>query len=288
MEIENAPAKSRILVADDESCMLELLHDLFTSNGYDVETACDGMQAGKILLEREIDLVVTDLIMPGVNGMDLIKNIRFLHPECRIILITGYPKDADIVQCLLHNVSRYIRKPFQLETVLQQVVEVLGEKDPQPFQRVENRVGGWLEMDLNTTEDALIRAHHFVEHYILEYVAPPETAKRLAWSFYEMVRNAMEWGNQLNESTVVRVGCLALSDRVLFKIQDQGKGFDVGMAFKQVEDPLLRQELRSKAGKRPGGYGIEITRKYMDDLFYNEKGNCLVMTKYVKAQPAFS
>lgn len=278
----NETAKIRILVVDDDPLIRGLLYDFLAEKGYEVEKAADGVQAEEILLEKKMDLVLTDLLLPGPSGLDLAKKIRFLYPECRIILITGNPQDADIVQCITQNVSRYLCKPFPFDTIVRTIEEVLSEQDPQPFHAVDQNVGGWLEMDLKATEDALIRAHHYMEHYLLEHLTQAETAKRLAWSFYEMVRNAMEWGNRLDENTLVRVGCLALSDRVLFKVQDQGSGFDVKAAFQQVEDPFLRQHLRKEAGKRPGGYGIEITRKYMDDLFYNEKGNCLIMTKYVR------
>ncbi|MHC4780830.1 MAG: ATP-binding protein [Planctomycetota bacterium] len=96
-----------------------------------------------------------------------------------------------------------------------------------------------------------------------------------------MLRNAMEWGNSLKREYLVRVGCLVLSDRVIFKVQDEGKGFDVAGAFDPIRDPIERMTDRQERGKRPGGYGIELARQYMDELFYNEAGNCVIMTKMI-------
>jgi DNA-binding response OmpR family regulator len=86
--------RSRILVVDDEKYVRGLLCDVLTAWGYEVDTVADGREGLRLLVERAYDLVVTDLHMPGVNGLDLIKTVRLRGLPVPMIMLTASVQDA--------------------------------------------------------------------------------------------------------------------------------------------------------------------------------------------------
>jgi len=269
---------SHILIVDDEVPIRNMLVAWFIDKGHKVSEAPDGIIAERMIYQDKYDVVIADIMMPEMDGMELLKQVRFADPTVKFIIMTGHHKHENVPRCLEYNVSRYIIKPFHLEAINRLVEEVLSERETQKISRIENNLGGWLEVDLFSSEESLMTVHNCMQQYLCGYL-PPEISKKISFPFYEMVRNAIEWGNILEKERIVSISCMVLSDRVVFKIKDEGKGFDIIKAFSPTSDPFQRQLQREKEGKRPGGYGIEISKKFMDDVFYNEKGNCVIMTK---------
>jgi CheY-like chemotaxis protein len=269
-----------ILIVDDENTIREMLVVWFSDKGHHVSEASNGLIAQQMIFSRQFDLIITDIMMPDMNGMELLKSVKFTNPHIKFIVMTGFHKPENIPLCLKYNISRYIQKPFRMEQINSVVEEVINEKESEKIKLSATVAEGWLELELYSNEESLMLLHNCMEQYLCGYLSSEET-KMISFSFYEMFRNAIEWGNSFEKNLIVHVSCMVLSDRVVFKIQDEGKGFNVIQALKPITDPFDRQTARENAGKRPGGYGIEITKKYMDEFFYNEKGNCLIMTKII-------
>ncbi|MBI3267698.1 MAG: ATP-binding protein [Planctomycetes bacterium] len=103
----------------------------------------------------------------------------------------------------------------------------------------------------------------------------------LKFALREICQNAFEWGNQKEPQRYIRVSYCLFADKIVLKISDEGEGFDPA----RVPDPKkdLRNVVlaRKKAGKRPGGFGIYLVKKIMDEVVYNEKGNVVLLTKHL-------
>ncbi|MEW6532603.1 MAG: sigma-54 dependent transcriptional regulator [Thermodesulfobacteriota bacterium] len=105
----------RLLVVDDEASMRELLQILLSKEGYEVDLATTGEEAMDLYHKQEPDLVITDVKMPGMSGLDLIREIRALNPLAAIIAITAYASADDAVRAMREGAYDYISKPFQVE-----------------------------------------------------------------------------------------------------------------------------------------------------------------------------
>lgn len=113
----------KILVVDDEAIMRDLLTDYFEMMDYKVTSAKDGSVAWEILSEAapgEFDLVVSDINMPKMGGIELFRNIRSKYPEMPIILMTGY--GIEKVKQDVEKAEGFLAKPFELD-VLNDLVE---------------------------------------------------------------------------------------------------------------------------------------------------------------------
>ncbi len=117
---------ARILVIDNEDIVLELLGDILSMGGHETVVASDG-EAGIALYDAErIDLVITDIIMPDKDGLDVIKELRKDHPQVKIIA-SAASGDELLSLAMDAGANRSLEKPFALNKVLELVEELLGE-----------------------------------------------------------------------------------------------------------------------------------------------------------------
>jgi DNA-binding NtrC family response regulator len=119
--------KDSILVVDDAPDTLELLQRNLESRGYQIFTAPNAMEAIKILETTVVDLVITDLKMPGASGIELIRHIRENFRDIEVMMITGYPTIESAVKAVKSGAEEYLTKPFT-DTELFSAVEQVFEK----------------------------------------------------------------------------------------------------------------------------------------------------------------
>jgi DNA-binding NtrC family response regulator len=104
----------RILVVDDDQDVCEYLHDFLASEGYSVTVVNDPTSTLETLKQAEYHVVVLDLMMPKINGIDLLGQIRQQDDDIAVIILTGYPSLETATSSIEHEVSAYIKKPFSI------------------------------------------------------------------------------------------------------------------------------------------------------------------------------
>jgi len=119
--------RPRILLVDDEESIRDLLSKTLALAEYDVETAPDGLIAAERLRLGSYDLLVTDLKMPGLDGLSLIREARRLIPSLPVIIITGFSTEAAAIEAINLGVTGYLTKPFRVPKVLAAAARALGE-----------------------------------------------------------------------------------------------------------------------------------------------------------------
>jgi excisionase family DNA binding protein len=127
---DEAPSPSgrpRVLVVDDEAGIRDLLSKTLALAEYDVETAADGRAALVALRNQSYDLLITDLKMPGMDGLALIHEARRLAPHLPAIVITAYSTEASAIEAVNLGVSGYLTKPFRITKILSTAAKILGE-----------------------------------------------------------------------------------------------------------------------------------------------------------------
>jgi excisionase family DNA binding protein len=131
-----APSRSsglerpRVLVVDDEEAVRDLIAKTLTMADYEVNTAPDGQAALDALKDADFDLLITDLRMPGMDGLTVIRQARRLSPSLPIIIITGYSTEASAIEAINLGVCGYLTKPFRLPRILSVAARALGEPTP--------------------------------------------------------------------------------------------------------------------------------------------------------------
>jgi excisionase family DNA binding protein len=119
--------RARVLVVDDEATIRDLLAKTLALAEYDVDLAPDGRTALERLRMIPYDLLITDLKMPGVDGLAVIREARRLKADIPVIIITGFSTEASAIEAVNLGVSGYLTKPFRVPRVLAVAAKALGE-----------------------------------------------------------------------------------------------------------------------------------------------------------------
>jgi DNA-binding response OmpR family regulator len=111
----------RVLVIDDEQIVLDSVRRILSQEGYEVDTAQSSRQGLELALSREYNLVLTDIRMPEIGGMRILRDIKRKKPALPVIIITGYATVQSAVQAMQLGATNYIEKPFTPEVLLNAV-----------------------------------------------------------------------------------------------------------------------------------------------------------------------
>ncbi|RMG44294.1 MAG: sigma-54-dependent Fis family transcriptional regulator [Acidobacteria bacterium] len=117
-----------VLVVDDERGIREVLRAALAADGHDVLTASGATAALEHLRERPVDLLITDLAMPGIDGVELLRRAREIRPDVPAIVITAYGSKETAIEAMRHGAVNYLEKPFDVEELRLHAARALGER----------------------------------------------------------------------------------------------------------------------------------------------------------------
>jgi len=117
METKN----KHVLIVDDEISICEVIGQYLKKNGYDVSLASSGEDAVELLAKNSIDLIITDIKMPGMSGVDLLKHVKQEHQTLPVLMTTGFPTLDTAIEALKLGAYDYMTKPFHLEEIGEKV-----------------------------------------------------------------------------------------------------------------------------------------------------------------------
>jgi excisionase family DNA binding protein len=126
--VASPAGRPRVLIVDDEASIRDLLSKTLALAEYDVDLAPDGRTAVERLRIIPYDLLITDLKMPGVDGLSVIREARRLKADIPVIIITGFSTEASAIEAVNLGVSGYLTKPFRVPRVLAAASKALGEQ----------------------------------------------------------------------------------------------------------------------------------------------------------------
>ena len=274
---------AKILVVEDNSNERNGLCRILERTGYDVRSAADGVEALQRIRDDKFDLLLVDIWMPRMNGLELLAHL----PEDsrpKALVITGDESPDTLLRSLREKAYLFISKPLQPEDLIQLIKTTLeSPPGPDPIE-VLSAEPSWVELRFPCELETAGRIENVVDQ--LNYSLPPEVRQSVRIAFHELLMNAIEWGGELNPEAQAQVDYLRTRKFVMCRIADPGTGFDpAGVEHEAVtsrpEKPMARSEARVEKGLRPGGYGIRLAKSMVDELVYNEAHNEVPMVKYL-------
>lgn len=121
--------KKRILIVEDDEGMRSLLKDFFEEEGFETDSVSNGSEAFRILVREIFDIVITDIRMPGLTGLDIIPGVRRLQPETFIIVITAFGSEEVHRKAMERGANSYLEKPLHFDELREMVHELLSSKE---------------------------------------------------------------------------------------------------------------------------------------------------------------
>jgi DNA-binding response OmpR family regulator len=178
--VPNAARKTRILIVEDEPAMVAGLRDNFEYEGYDVISAADGAEGLDRALADNPDLVVLDVMMPRMSGLDVCKQLKARKPSLPIIMLTARGQEIDKVVGLELGADDYVTKPFSIRELMARVKAVLRRVSPSAVE-----VYRFSDVEVNIRSNEVRRAGNLIdlsskEFALLAYFVsnPAETLSR--------------------------------------------------------------------------------------------------------------
>jgi len=282
MDSQSANSR-RILLVDDDRGLCLALSTLLNDVGHAVETAGDGPEALALLRERAFDIVLLDIGLPTMSGLDVLAQARAIATPPLVIMMTADDTSETVLESVRRQAFRYLRKPFPPKAIVDVVNDALRSAAGLSFEVVSARPE-WLELIAPCSLEMADRIHSFVLQ--LEAHLPEDVREAVAYAFRELLMNAVEWGGKLDPNRKVRISCVRAKKMLLYKIADPGEGFDIDglrhAAIAHPDDPIRHLQVREEQGLRPGGFGLALTRSLVDELIYNEARNEVIFVKYLE------
>ena len=283
----------RILVVEDEAPIRNLIVSLLSKeSNYRIEQAVDGAEALEFLERNHFDwdIVLTDMQMPRLTGFELICTIAERQTDISFIVLTAYKNDSQVIGCLERGVYDYILKPISVRELLNVVRRVYERRERLRGKadgiEVTSGMHGWVELTAPSDFEFVERFRTF-STLLGDVPLERKVKDDLRIAIDELGQNAVEWGNRNDQNKKIRLSYCIFNDRIVFKIEDEGEGFDPQTLSDPSKDPLGHIMNRLQSGKRIGGYGVFITKQIMDDVVYNERGNVVILTKFFQpSKPA--
>ncbi|HXX18841.1 MAG TPA: response regulator [Candidatus Acidoferrum sp.] len=273
----------RILVADDDRTIREWLSGILRAENFAVSTAADGEAALKKIRKAKFDLVLLDVRMPRMNGLDVLAALKGKKSQPKVIVITSDDSPETLLAAIRENAHEYIAKPIDQDALVTLVRDSIGKKKKLPPIEVISARPEWVELSVPCSLEAAGRLEGFMTH--LDAGLPEDVRGAVAHAFHELLMNAIEWGGKLNPRRRVRISYLRAKRMVLYRIADPGPGFKLAdldhAAITYGDEPMKHGEIRAEKGLRPGGFGLVMVKASVDELLYNEAQNEVVFVKYV-------
>ncbi|MBI3652387.1 MAG: response regulator [Acidobacteria bacterium] len=276
-----------LLIAEDDATSRKKYSTFLAAEGYKVIEAVNGNAALEVIEREPVDLLLTDVVMQGMDGMELLACARAAQPNMRAIVMTSQRTPSAIIGALRNQVCDFLSKPFELDALRDSVQTVL-ERTTMCKIEIISAKADWIELrvpcDLNAVEPiqkVLSEMHGYL---------PKETREAIGSVFREMLNNAIEHGGKLDPAKQVEVKYIKMKRAILYSIKDPGEGFQLAELQHAAianpdDDPFHHMEVRQEKGMRPGGFGIMLAAQVIDELIYNEKHNELIFVKYIDQCP---
>ncbi len=286
-----------VLIVDDSAADRILAAQLLKRGSEcDVIYAENGRAALEQLQQHAVDLVVTDLQMPELDGLGLVKRIREEHPAVPVILMTGRGSEKIAVEALQAGAASYVAKKALALDLVETVHRILEtSSEHASYRRLLGRMqeaSFVLENDLDLIASLVSYLTHMVRDLgFFDHV----TCHRLSTALDEALTNAYYHGNLEVQSDIretnssayralaqvrasepkyrdrrIHVTVTFAGEQARFVVRDDGDGFDAHL----LADPTKPEFL-----DRPSGRGVFLMRSFMDEVHYNDRGNEVTLVK---------
>jgi CheY-like chemotaxis protein/anti-sigma regulatory factor (Ser/Thr protein kinase) len=289
---------TRVLLVDDDRSQAEEFAILLRDSDCEVTVASDGAEAIQILARALPDIVLTDLDMPVIDGLELVQAIRRDYPGLPVILMTAMGTESTAAKALRHGAASYVRKRSLAREIVQTVGSVLAvvRALPTPERVLDSVTDGELSFVLSNDPAQVPPVLGYLEQ-LASLLHPRDKTERIrvGIALNEALCNAIQHGNLELDSELrqegdqpfrelgeqrrtlvpyrerrVRLRATLSRSHATYVVEDEGHGFDPST----VPDPTEPANL-----ERIGGRGLMLIRTFMDEVEHNEKGNRITMRK---------
>jgi anti-sigma regulatory factor (Ser/Thr protein kinase)/CheY-like chemotaxis protein len=271
------------LIVDSGPEMNQLLDGLFEREKWAIHHAKNNQDALELVRQRPYDLIITGECSTGQEDVDLLRKLRMMRPHTRVIILTDEFTPGDVLSSIREHAFSYFSRPFSTERFAEMIRIAMDEPSWDDGIEILSATPNWVRLGVRCD---VVAANRLLQFYREASGLPDSETEEVAAAFREILLNAMEHGGKFDPDNHVEVSYVRTRRMILCKVKDPGTGFSMeelkhAALANPPDQPFLHMEERENKGMRPGGFGILMSKKLVDDLIYNEKGNEVLLIKYL-------
>jgi len=237
--------------------------------------------ADRRLRRNAYDVIVTSPATPAARDLAMVIEARDQQPGIRTVVIAPELTAVDIITALRHEVFACFAMPVVADELRESITQALDAENWKNGIEVISALPDWITLRVSCRRISADRMTHYVTELAKGIPNPERTG--LATAFREVLLNAMEHGAGFDPDKVIEVAAVRTARTIVYYFKDPGPGFNPkapGLVATE-RDPLSHLSYREAEGKRPGGFGMLLTSKLVDEVHYNERGNEVFLVKHL-------
>ena len=271
------------LIVDSSPEINQLLRNLFDPDDWTIRYAADNRDALKLAQEKSYDLIITGEKTSGQEDVDLLRRLRLVRPHTRLIILSDEFVPGDVLSSIREHAFSYFARPFSTERLAEIIRLSMLEPCWDDGIEILSATPDWIRLSVRCD---IVAANRLIQFYREASGLPGAETEEVAGAFREILVNAMEHGGNFDPDQYVEVGYVRTKRVVMCRIKDPGQGFSLEelkhtALTNPPDNPFLHMAVREASGMRPGGFGILMAKKLVDELLYNEQGNEVLLVKHL-------
>jgi anti-sigma regulatory factor (Ser/Thr protein kinase) len=271
------------LVVDADSDLKDLLVNVLKPGIWAIQHVPTNQAALRATQGKAFELIITGEKTSGREDIELLRKIRLGRPHTRLIILARESTPADVLASMRDHAFSFFSKPYsfeQLGNMIQLAAEAPCWDDGI---ELESSTLEWIKLQARCQVRTADRLLQFMKEIS---DLPDVEREQVGTAFREILLNAMEHGGGLDPESYVRVEYVRARRMVSCRISDPGPGFTLdeishAAVANPDDDPIRHAAVRDSLGLRPGGFGILLAQKLVDQVIYGQNGNEVLLIKYL-------
>ena len=282
LQTQPIPLRSALIV-DAVPQVSGVLYSVLSRDEWNIVHVPDNRSALRLVEERPFDLIITGTGSTGKEDIDLLKKIRQARPHVRLIILTDESTPAYVIEAIRERAFSYFSTPFSTASFAEMVRSATTAAVWDDGIELVSATPEWISIIARCDKKTADRLVQFFQEIS---DLPLSEKEDVATAFREMLLNAIEHGGNFDPNQYVEVAYVRTSKLVMCRIKDPGRGFSLdeihhAAVNNPYYDPIRHILFREARGLRPGGYGVLLAKHLVDELLYSEKGNEVLLVKYL-------
>lgn len=277
-------APKLVLLVGENEMVYRALTDLAASQPLQIDMAPDQGACLAQIAGRTYDLVLTDAETSGTDDVELLAAIHQIRPGTKVIVIASESTPQDVLSAVRRHAFSYFSKPLDTDALKHMIAQALGLSAWDDAIEVKSAKPEWIALRVKCRKVTAERAVQFFRE--LKMDLPADQCEDIATAFREMLMNAMEHGGCFDANQQVEISCTRTNRVIVYRIEDPGEGFSFeslphAAVSNPPDSPIDHVMYRLDHDIRPGGFGILMAKKLVDELIFSERGNEVALIKYL-------
>ena len=263
----------------------ELLSGVLTNEGWSIQRVADNHEALSLASTTPYDLVITGRKTRALEDVELLRRIRNARPHTRMIILTDEWVPGDVVAAMREGAFSYFSAPFDACELAATVHAAMASPCWDDGIEVLAATPQWVRLAARCDLETANRLVQFL-HGAKDPNIPEADREAVVGAFREILINAMEHGGHFDPSQYVEISFVRMRRAIVCRVKDPGEGFSLdelrhAAINSAADDPFSHMTVREEQGLRPGGFGLLLAKKMVDELIYSEQGNDVLLVKYI-------